>query len=69
MKKNLGSLERVLRFVIAAAVAALYLTNQISGLTAIILGIVATAFIVTSMVGFCPIYASCKFLLRKADTK
>jgi Na+(H+)/acetate symporter ActP len=69
MKKNLGSPERIIRILIALVVAILYFTNQISGLAAVILGVIAVAFIFTSSVGFCPIYASLKFLTRKSEAK
>jgi hypothetical protein len=55
-KKNMGTLDRIIRLVIAAAIAILYFTGNLSGLAAIILGILAVIFIVTSFVGFCPLY-------------
>lgn len=56
MKKNMGTLDRVLRIAIAIAIIALYLTQIISGTTAIILLIIAAAFIITSFISFCPLY-------------
>ena len=56
MKKNMGNLDRVIRFVLAVTVLVLYLTDLISGTAAIILGILAVIFVVTSFVGFCPLY-------------
>lgn len=56
MKKNMGTLDRVLRVVIAILIAVLYFTNQISGTAAIVLGIIAAAFLVTSVAGTCPGY-------------
>jgi hypothetical protein len=56
MKKNMGIIDRVIRFLLAILVAVLYLTGQLSVTAAIILGIIALAFIITSLVGFCPIY-------------
>jgi len=56
MKKNMGIVDRVIRFALAVIVAVLYFTGNISGLAAIILGIFALAFFVTSLVGFCPAY-------------
>jgi hypothetical protein len=57
MKKNLGITDRVLRVVLAFAVVVLYLTNQISGTVAIILGLTAAIFLLTSLMSFCPLYA------------
>jgi Na+(H+)/acetate symporter ActP len=56
MKKNMGTVDRVIRIIIAAIIAALYFTGQISGTLALILGIVAVAFAVTSLIGWCPAY-------------
>lgn len=56
MKKNMGTADRVVRILAALAIVALYLTGSIGGLVAIVLGIVAVAFIVTSFAGWCPGY-------------
>lgn len=56
MKPNMGTVDRVIRLVVVAIIAALYFTGQISGTVAIILGIIALAFLVTSLIGWCPAY-------------
>lgn len=56
MKINMGKIDRILRFLLGVLVIYLYFTNQISGLWAIVLGIFAIIFIITSFVGFCPVY-------------
>lgn len=56
MKKNMGNLDRVIRVVLAAVIGILYFTEQITGTAAIILGILAVIFLVTSAAGFCPLY-------------
>lgn len=56
MKKNMGSADRILRILVAIAVAILYYTNVISGNSAIVLGVVAVVFVVTSFLSFCPLY-------------
>jgi hypothetical protein len=61
MNKNMGSLDRVIRTILAVLVAILYFTDQISGIAAIILGIFAVIFLLTSFVSFCPLYAPFKF--------
>ncbi len=55
-EKNMGTLDRAIRIVIAVAIAVLYFTGNLSGLTATVLGIFAIIFIITSTVGFCPLY-------------
>jgi O-antigen/teichoic acid export membrane protein len=56
MKKNMGSTDRIIRFLVAAVIVVLYLTNVISGTWAIILGALAAIFVMTSCVGSCPLY-------------
>jgi fatty acid desaturase len=60
MKKNMGSADRTIRISLAVLVAILYFTGVIGGTLAIILGILAAVFVVTSFVSFCPLYAPFK---------
>lgn len=60
MKTNMGLIDRSIRIILAIAVLLLYLTGYISGLIAIILGVVAVIFVLTSLVGFCPLYTLLK---------
>lgn len=57
MKKNMGNADRIIRLLIAAAVAVLYFTHIITGTVGIVLLVVAAVFVLTSLVSFCPIYA------------
>ncbi|MHB1921748.1 MAG: YgaP family membrane protein [Chitinophagaceae bacterium] len=52
----MGNTDRIIRVIVALAVIILYLTHQISGLTALILGIIAGILILTSFLSFCPLY-------------
>ncbi|MEZ4970647.1 MAG: DUF2892 domain-containing protein [Flavobacteriaceae bacterium] len=56
MKKNMGNLDRILRFVVAAALIALYYNGTISGTLGIVLVVLAIIFFLTSFMGFCPLY-------------
>jgi fatty acid desaturase len=56
MKKNMGSADRIIRVMLAALVAALYLMNVISGTIAIVLLALAAVFILTSLISVCPLY-------------
>ena len=60
----MGSIDRVLRVVVAAVVAILYFTDQITGTAAIVLGVLAIIFLLTSFMGFCPLYAPFKLSTR-----
>lgn len=57
MKKNMGSIDRILRVIIAIAVFALYFSGIISGTLGIILITLSSVFLLTSLIGFCPLYA------------
>ena len=56
MKKNMGTIDRTIRVLLAVVVIILYLTGTISGVAAVILGIFALIFLVTSALAFCPLY-------------
>lgn len=66
MIKNMGSADRMIRLVVALAVAILYFTGVISGTVALILGILAVIFVLTSFVGFCPLYLPFKFSTKRS---
>jgi hypothetical protein len=56
MIKNMSSTDRNIRLLVAAVIIGLYFTNIISGTLAIVLGIAAGIFLLTSLVNFCPLY-------------
>lgn len=56
MKTNMGTLDRALRTLLAVAVGVLYYLEIISGTVAIVLGVLAVVFLLTSLVGTCPLY-------------
>ncbi|HMR90074.1 MAG TPA: DUF2892 domain-containing protein [Saprospiraceae bacterium] len=57
MTKNMGTTDKIIRLVLAAVVAALYFTGTISGTLALVLGVFAIIFALTSLVSFCPLYS------------
>lgn len=67
MRKNMGTLDRIIRMIIAIIIGILYFTHHISGTAAIVLGIIAIAFILTSFVGACPVYMPFGLSTRKED--
>lgn len=68
MTKNMGTADRAVRILIALVIAALYFTHRISGTLAIVLEIVAIAFLVTSLIGWCPSYLPFGISTRKPPT-
>lgn len=57
MKKNMGSIDRVVRIAIVAALVALYATGTVTSLWGTVALVAAGIFTLTSLTGFCPIYA------------
>ena len=66
--KNMGTADRVVRLSIAGVIAAAYFAGIISGTLAVILGIIAVAFILTSLVATCPGYMPFGISTRRRDT-
>jgi hypothetical protein len=58
MTKNIGSIDKILRFVIAIAIAVLYSINVITGTLGIVLLVVAAILAITAFINFCPIWAA-----------
>ena len=52
----MGFTDKIVRIVIAISVIILYLMNWISGTLASVLLVFSVIFIVTSFIGFCPLY-------------
>lgn len=67
MRKNMGRLDRIVRFVIAAVIAILYFSGILQGVLAYVLLALAAIFVLTSFVSFCPIYVF--FGLKTCKTK
>ncbi len=57
MKKNLGTADKIIRVIIAAAAAVLYFTNIVTGTFGIVLLTIGGVLLLTSLVSFCPLYA------------
>jgi hypothetical protein len=56
MKKNMGTIDKVIRVLIAVVIAILFFTHVISGTLGIILLVLAAIFVLTSFISFCPLY-------------
>lgn len=56
MKKNMGTVDKVLRIAFALIIIGLYAAGLISGTLAIVLLVFAVVFIATSFIGTCPLY-------------
>lgn len=65
LNKNMGTPDRIIRLAIAAVIALLLITGNLSGVLAIILGLLAVIFVGTSVLSFCPLYVPLGLSTRK----
>jgi len=56
MKQNMGNLDKIIRILAAIVVAILVYAKVITGTLGIVLSIAAIVFVLTSLVGICPLY-------------
>jgi len=59
MKQNMGKVDRMIRIVLAALFVDLYFSRVVGGWVGIVLLAVAGIFLVTSLLGSCPLYGIC----------
>jgi hypothetical protein len=65
MTQNMGGLDRAIRAVVAIIIGVLWLQGAISGTLALILGVVAVVFLLTSLMGSCPLYGALGISTRR----
>jgi uncharacterized membrane protein YtjA (UPF0391 family) len=53
----MGLADRIIRLVIAAILAYLYFSGTVTSTLGIVLLVLAIVFVLTSLIGFCPLYA------------
>jgi len=56
MKKNMGTVDKAIRIIVALLIGILFFTKVITGTLGIILLVLAGVFVLTSLVSFCPLY-------------
>jgi len=65
MTQNMGTADKIIRLAVVVLIAVLYYMGVVSGTLATILGVVAVAFLVTSLIGWCPSYLPFGISTRK----
>ncbi len=70
MKRNMGRIDKIVRFTVAVIIAILVYYELVQGMLSYVLLAVAAVFVLTSLTGFCPLYGlfglnSCK--VKKVD--
>lgn len=56
MKHNMGTVDRIVRILLAVVMAVLYFSGLVTGIAGIVLLVLAGIFLLTSVVSFCPLY-------------
>ena len=64
INRNMGTIDRIIRITLALVFVALIVTGTVTGALAVILGILAAVFAVTSVFSFCPLYFAFKLSTR-----
>jgi hypothetical protein len=67
MKKNVGTIDKTIRILIAVVMVILYFTHVISGVAGIILLALSAVLVVTSLLSFCPIWQAFGLSTTKRD--
>lgn len=57
MKKNMGTMDKAVRIILALVFAGLYYADIVTGTLGIVLVALGAVFVLTSLVSFCPLYA------------
>ncbi len=66
LTKNMGTLDKIIRVVLALVLLALYFTDKLPSETlAAIIITVSAIFLITSILGICPLYFLLKITTRK----
>ena len=68
MKKNMGSVDKMIRVVVALVLAALVYTGKVEGTAAYVVIAVGAIFVLTSLISFCPLYLPFKINTCKKDS-
>jgi di/tricarboxylate transporter len=67
MKKNVGTIDKVIRILIAVTLVVLFFTNVISGTLGIILLVLAVVLVATSLISLCPIWLALGINTQKKE--
>lgn len=65
MTQNMGNADRIIRTIIAVIFGILIATGKISGLWSVLLGVFAIILILTSAIGWCPLYKPFGFTTKR----
>lgn len=67
MKPNMGNVDKAVRIIVALVIAGLSYAGIIEGTLAVVLLVLSAVFVLTSMMGFCPLYLPFGLSTRKKE--
>lgn len=56
--KNIGKIDRIIRIIVALSAVSLYYTDILPSFWGILAVALASIFLITSLVSFCPVYSA-----------
>lgn len=65
----MGNMDKIVRVIVALAIAVLYFMEIISGTVALVLLAVGAIFLLTSLIGVCPLYLPFGISTRPRNNK
>ncbi len=66
-EKNMGTVDRAIRIILAVVFAYLYFSGTVAGTLGIILVVLGVVFLLTSFISFCPLYLPFKISTTKKE--
>ncbi len=69
MKKNVGTIDRIIRIIFALGILVLFLTHKLTGGVALFFGLAAVMMLFTGTTSFCPCYVRLNIKTVKEDEK
>jgi hypothetical protein len=67
MTKNMGTLDKTVRIIVAVGLIVLALALKIVVALKVIFLLIAAVFVLTSLISYCPLYTPLKIKTRKQD--
>jgi hypothetical protein len=61
MNKNIGTIDKIIRIVIAVIISMVYITGTVPGVFGLIFLAIGGIFLITAVIDFCPLYKLLKF--------
>ncbi len=67
MRRNMGSIDKILRLAAAVIIAAFYFTDHLNGAVGVLTLVMACALALTGLVRICPLYALFRISTDRAE--